>query len=175
MEQQPITTTTSKGITIALILIVISLVGYFMGMLTNSAFGWVGYAIFIIGIIVSVSMYGKQIDYNSKFGNYFAHGFKVAALVTAIMVIFMLVFNFAFPEVKEIFFDKAREDMLKQGTMSEEQIQQGLEITRKFFMVFTIGGTLIGYLFFGTLAALVGAAITKKQPAALNHDINQIR
>lgn len=172
--EQPITSTSAKGVTIALILIVISLAAYFLGMLTNSAFGWVGYAVFIIGIIVSVSIYGKQIDYNSKFGNYFAHGFKVTALVTAIMVIFMVVFNFAFPEVKEIFFDKAREDMLKQGTMSEEQIQQGLEITRKFFMAFTIGGTLLGYMFFGTLAALVGAAITKKQPVHVS-DMNQIR
>ena len=172
--EQPITSTTSKGITIALILIVISLAGYFMGMLTNTAFGWLGYAVFVIGIIASVSIYGKQIDYNSKFGNYFAHGFKVTALVTSIMVIFMVVFNFAFPEVKEIFFDKAREDMNKQGTMSDEQIKQGLEITRKFFMVFTIGGTLLGYMFFGTLAALIGAAITKKQPANVT-GMNQIK
>ena len=172
--EQPITSTTSKGITIALILIVISLAGYFMGMITNSAFGWLGYAIFVIGVIVSVSIYGKQINFNSTFGNYFAHGFKVSALVTSIMVIFIIVFNFAFPEVKEIYFDKAREGMLKDGNLSEEQINQGLEITRKFFMVFTIGGTLLGYMFFGTLSALVGAAITKKQPAPLN-DINQIR
>ncbi len=172
--EQPITSTSSKGITIALILIVISLAAYFSGMITNSAFAWLGYAIFIIGIIVSVSIYGKQINYNSTFGNYFTHGFKVAALVTAIMVIFIVVFNFAFPEMKETLFDKAKEDMAKQGTLSDEQIQQGLEITRKFFMVFTIGGTLLGYMFFGTLAALVGAAITKKQPV-LNNDINQIR
>ena len=173
MEQQ-ITSPASKGITIALILIVISLAGYFMGMLTNSAFGWIGYAVFIIGIIVSINIYGKQINHVSTFGNYFVHGFKVTAIITVIMILFMVIFNFAFPEVKELFFDKAREDMLKAGNVSEEQIQQGLEITRKFYMVFSIGGTLLGYMFFGTLAALVGAAITKKQPATLNHDINQI-
>lgn len=173
--EQPITSTSSKGITIALILIVISLGGYFMGMLTNSAFGWIGYAVFVIGIIVSVNIYGKQIDYHSKFGNYFVHGFKVTALVTAIMIIFMVIFNFAFPEMKEIVFDKAREEMLKQGTLSEEQVKQGLEITRKFYMVFTIGGTLLGYMFSGTLAALVGAAITKKKPTEIINDINQIR
>ncbi len=174
MEQQPITSTSSKGITIALILIIFSIAGYFLGMLTNTVYGWLGYAIFVIGIIVSVSIYGKQINYNSKFGNYFTHGFKVTALVTSIMVIFIIIFNFAFPEMKEVFFDKALEDMNKQDGMSEEQKQQAIDITRKFFMALTIGGTLLGYMFFGTLAALVGAAITKKEPKQVN-DLNQIR
>ena len=174
MEQQPITTTTSKGIIISLLIIVITLAGYFMGMITNSAFGWVGYAIFIIGIIISVTMYGKQINYNSKFGNYFAHGFKVTAVVTVIIIIFMAVFYIVFPEVKELMIDKIREGMLKDGNVSEEQIETGLEMTRKFFMVATIGGTLFFYMFLGTLAALVGAAITKKQPANVT-DMNQIR
>jgi hypothetical protein len=58
--------------------------------------------------------------------------------------------------------------------MTEEQITQALEWTRKFFMVFLVGGTLIGYLIFGSLASLVGAAITKKEPNQLAGDINQI-
>ena len=58
--------------------------------------------------------------------------------------------------------------------MTEEQMTQGLEMTRKFFMVFLIGGTLLGYLIFGALAALIGAAITKKQPNKFVGDINQI-
>ncbi|MEO6683904.1 MAG: DUF4199 domain-containing protein [Ginsengibacter sp.] len=171
--EQPITSTSSKGLTIAMILIVLSLVTYFTGMAGNSALGWLGYAIFVIGIIVSVSIYGKQINYNSSFGNYFTHGFKVSALVTAIMVIFVVVFIFTFPEVKESALDAAAAEMDKQDTMSDEQKEQAINLTRKFFMVFTIGGTLLGYMFFGTLAALVGAAITKKQPVPLS-DVNTI-
>lgn len=171
--EQPITSTTSKGITIALILIVISLATHFLGMSENKSLAYLGYAIFIGGIIISVTIYGKQINYNSKFGNYFTHGFKVTALVTSIMVIFMVVFMFAFPEVKENALEMASQEMEKQGTMSDDQRKQALELTRKFFMVFAVGGTLLGYMFFGTLAALVGAAITKKNPGIIN-DINQI-
>ena len=41
-------------------------------------------------------------------------------------------------------------------------------------MVFLVGGTLLGYIIFGALAALIGAAITKKQPDKFVDDINQI-
>ncbi len=57
--------------------------------------------------------------------------------------------------------------------MTSEQISQALTITKKFFMVFAIGGTLLGYLIFGALAALVGAAVTKKEPNTNHGDLNQ--
>ena len=171
--EQTITTTTTKGVVIGLILIIFALVTYFANIEANSPFQWIGYAVFIVGIIWSVYSYGKQVDYNSTFGNYFAHGFKVAALVTLIMIIYIVVFIILFPDFKEKALDKARIDMRKKN-MTEEQMTQGLEITRKFFLVFIIGFTLVFYLIFGALAALVGAAITKKQPNKFIGDINQI-
>lgn len=161
--EQPITSTASKGITIALIMIVLSLAMYFLD-IQNAAMGWLSYAIFFIGIILSITIYGKQINYNSGFGNYFTHGFKVTALVTAIMVIFTAIFIIAFPEIKEKALEAQREAMNKIGTLTDEQMKQSSELTSKFFMVFTIGGTLLQYIILGTLAALVGAGITKKKP-----------
>lgn len=171
--EQPITSTSSKGITIALILIVYSLAIYFLD-IQNTSINLISYAIFFVGVIISITTYGKQIEHNSGFGGYFAHGFKVAALVTAIMIIFMVVFLFAFPEIKEKALDAQREAMNKVGTMSDEQLKQATQMYSKFFMPFAIGGTLLGYIVLGAIAALIGAAVTKKQPVQ-NHDINQIR
>jgi hypothetical protein len=64
--------------------------------------------------------------------------------------------------------------MQAKGNITEEQINAGLEMTKKFFMVFLVGGTLIGYLFFGTIASLIGAAVTKKNPNNFAGDINEI-
>ena len=163
MEQQ-VTSTTTKGVFIALIIIVIALVTYFGNMQENKTLGYLSYIILIGGIIWSVFSYGKQIDHRAGFGAYFTHGFKVAAMVTALMIIFVIIFLFAFPEMKEKAIDAARKSMNEQGTMTDAGKERALEMTRKFFMVFTVGGTLLLYLFFGTLAALVGAAITKKNP-----------
>ena len=72
-----------------------------MELQANSYFQWLGYGIFLAGVILSISQYGKQINYNSTFGNYFAHGFKVSALVTLMMIVFLVVFMTVFPEFKD--------------------------------------------------------------------------
>lgn len=173
--EQAVTTTTTKGIIIGLILMVLAIAIYFANVDMDGPVKWVSNAVFVIGIIWSVYNYGKQINYNATFGNYFAHGFKVTAVVTAMMVLYLIIFILLFPEFKEKGLEQARIAMQKNKNMTEEQMSQGLEITKKFFMVFVIGGSLIVYLIFGSLAALVGAAITKKEPNTntLMGDLNQ--
>ncbi len=170
--QHKITSTTAKGFIIGLIMIVVSIIASFMELQANGYFQWVGYGIFLIGIIVSISQYGKQINYNSTFGNYFAHGFKISALVTLMMIVFLVVFMTIFPEFKEKAMEEAKKGMA-QKNLSEEQMEQAINMTKKFFMVFLIGGALLGYLLFGAIASVIGAAITKKDPHPLE-DINQI-
>jgi len=172
--EQTVTSTSTKGTVIGLMLIILALVTYFADIKVNGPVQWFGYAVFVGGIIWSVYSYGKQINYNATFGNYFAHGFKVAALVTAILIIYIIVFVFIFPEFKEKAIDEARKSMQEKNNLTPDQITQGLDITRKFFMVFLVGGTLIGYIIFGALASLVGAAITKKEPNKIIDDVNQI-
>ena len=84
--------------------------------------------------------YGKQVNYNSTFGNYFAHGFKVAALVTAIMIIYIVIFITLFPEFKEKAMDEARIAMQEKNNMTEEQIKQALEYDKKIFHGFSDWG-----------------------------------
>jgi cbb3-type cytochrome oxidase subunit 3 len=172
--EQTVTPTTTKGILIALVLIILALATYFLDLKPNGPFQWVSYVIFLGGIIWSVMSYGKQVNYNATFGNYFAHGFKVAALVTALMIIYLIIIAFVFPDFKEKAIEQAKRSMQEKDNLSEEQINAGLEMTRKFFMVFLVGGTLLGYLFFGAIAALIGAAVTKKDPNNFAGDINKI-
>ncbi len=171
--QQTVTSTTTKGLIIGLILVVLGLVIYFLKLDINGPVKWVGYVVFIGGIIWSVNSYGKQVDYNATFGNYFAHGFKVAALVTAILIIYIVIFNFLFPDFKEMAIEQSRKAMIEKNG-PQDQMQKGLEITRKFFMVFVVGGTLFIYIIVGAISSLVGAAVTKKEPNKFVDDANQI-
>ena len=97
--EQKVTTINTKGVIIALIIIVLNLAAFFLDLQQNTYITYAGYAIFIGGIIWSVFIYGKQIDYDGGFGQYFTHGFKITALVTVIMIIFIVVLVFAFPEI----------------------------------------------------------------------------
>ena len=171
--EQKITTPVTKGIVISLILIILSMVSYFMDLTQNKAMQYSGYIIFIAAIIWAVYSYGQQVNHNSTFGNYFAHGFKVVAIVTVLMIVFTVIILLVFPDIKEKGIDAARKSMESKGNMSSDQINQAIGFTQKFFMAFVIGGALVFYLFFGAIASLIGAGVTKRNPLS-DHEINQI-
>ena len=170
---QAVTSPSTKGLLLGLVLIIIALITYFSGIKMNSGIQWLGYIILLLGIIFCIAQYGKQINYASTFGNYFAHGFKISAIVTIIMLIYVVVFILLFPEFKDKAMEEARKNMQSKN-LTEEQMDKTIEISRKFFMTFLIGATLIGYLFFGVIASLIGAAITKKDPNNLHRQIDQL-
>jgi uncharacterized membrane protein len=167
-----ITTTTTKGLLIGLVLVVISIATYLSGIDVNSPVKYLSFIIFIAGILWSISNYGKQIDYNSTFGNYFSHGFKISALVTLIMIAFIVLLFFIFPEQKEKALEESKKAMQAQKNLTDEQINTYLQTVSKFYNVIAIGFTLFSYLFIGAIASLIGAAITKKQPNQFVEDVN---
>lgn len=172
---QTITTTTTKGLLIGLILVVISIATYLSGIDVNSPVKYLSFIILIAGIVWSISNYGKQIDYNSTFGNYFSHGFKIVALVTLIMITFIVLLFFIFPEQKEKAMEESKKAMQAQKNLTDEQINTYLQTVSKFYNVIAIGFTLFSYLFVGAIASLIGAAITKKQPNQFVEDVNPTR
>ena len=162
--EQKVTSTVTKGFVIGLVMIAITLGMTFSGIAMNSPLKWLSYIIFIVGVIIAINQYGKQINYNSTFGNYFAHGFKIAALVTVIMIIYSVIFITVFHEFKEQALDEARKQMRSRKDLSEENMEKAIDMTKRFFMVGMIGGILLFYLITGAIASLIGAAITKKDP-----------
>jgi len=160
---QTVTSPATKGFLLGLILIIIALATYFSGIKLSGGIQWLGYIIFLAGIIFCISQYGKQINYSATFGNYFSHGFKITAIVTVIMIIYVVIFILLFPEFKDKAMEEARKNM-QEKNLSEEQMDKAVEITQKFFTTFLIAGTLFGYIILGAIASLIGAAITKKNP-----------
>ncbi len=60
----------------------------------------------------------------------------------------------------------------KAGSMTEDQITQGVEFTKKFFMVFVLSAVLFGTLITGAIASLIGAAVAKKNPVSQSQQFN---
>ena len=162
MEKKPISHLIA-GIIIAGLIIVYTIILYFSGMQSNQALGWVSYGILILGVIFFVQAFGKANGYHLTFGNLFAYGFKISAFSALIFIAFIVLFNFIFPEFKEKIFETARQNMETQGKYTEDQINTGMEMTRKFFTVFIIAGSLFFFALFGAIGSLIGAAITKKE------------
>jgi len=152
------------GLIIAAILIIYTTLLNYMGLFQNQSLGWVAYFVLIGGLVLFVNLYGKAKNNQVTFGNLFSYGFKATSIITLIMILYIVIFFMAFPEFKDKIVETAREGMEKQGNMTDDQIDQGLEMFERNFILFTGGGALFMYLVLGAIGSLIGAAITKKQP-----------
>lgn len=162
--ENKIATPVTKGVIISLILIVFSIALYFAGLSTNQGLSSLQYIIIVGGIIWGCINYANQMNNNVTFGNVFAHGFKITAVITAIIILYTIIaLKFLFPDMVNMILDKTRETLAEKN-MSDEQTESALSMTKKFLIPFAIGGTLVMFMIVGCISSLIGAAVAKKNP-----------
>jgi Protein of unknown function (DUF4199) len=154
----------SKAILLTLILIVIDLIGGFAHLRFEGWFRWISTIVLAIAIIVFCIQFGKQQVEGVTYGKVFGYGFKIALLVSVFVVVYSLIsINFIFPEYIDQVLLKTRTDLQAKGGMSDEQIDQAVSMTKKFMTPVPMSIFIfLATLFFGTIAALLGAAFAKK-------------
>lgn len=151
------------GLIISAILVVLSVLFYILNINQERWAQWIGVAIMFVGIVITCINYAKINDGYVTFGNVFGNGFKATMIITVITVIFSVVMLMIFPDIKDKAIEVSRAEMEKKGA-SEDQIEMGINFTKKFFLAFMVVGGLIFSLFFGAIASLVGAAAAQKKP-----------
>jgi hypothetical protein len=137
--------------------------------------GSMNYVISGLNIIVSIAVFALALSAFKKNNNGFISlsqalktGLAVAAIAGIIAAIYTFFhYSYVYPEYLDIIKDQQRTGMIESGQMSDEQIEQSIEMmsfsTSPFFLS-TV--TLILNLFFGFLISLiVGLVIKKKNPA----------
>jgi hypothetical protein len=165
MEEKKVMTHVQKGLLVSLILIVLGIAAYFGGFDTQSWYRWIPLLILLIAIIWACVYYSSQMNHQVTFGNVFSHGFKMSAVITIILIVWgVLSVTIIFPEMKQKAIDTARQQMEDGGKLNDSQIEQSLDITRKYFLLFVVIFTLFGTLVVGAIASLIGAAVAKKKP-----------
>jgi hypothetical protein len=153
----------ANGLILSLILIVIDLVGHFAHLMFEGWFKWLGAIVMVSGLILFCIQYGKERSGEVTFGNVFGFGLKTTSVVVVVIFIFTIIsLNLLFPEFKDQIIEHSRADMEAKGNLSEDQMEQALNMTRKFFMPFALIGAIIGTYIIGIIGSLLGAAFTKK-------------
>jgi Protein of unknown function (DUF4199) len=163
--EQKVTSPIVKGVIITLLLIVYGLILYFSGQIANQTLSYLQYLVLLAGIIWSCISYANQMKGNVTFGNVFGHGFKTTAVIAVLLIIYTFIaVKFIFPDMADQAIAAAKKQMESQKNLSDEQIQQSLDMVRKFFLPFVIGGIIIGFAIIGAISSLIGAAVAKKNP-----------
>lgn len=155
------------GVITGLILIVLFVLYYVFTLYTNKVLGWIPTLVFLVLIIIAQVNHSKALNGNITYGNLFAVGFKTACAAIAIYVVFLILFSVFVPSYKDQMMEVSRQAMVKKG-LSNDQINAGMAIGKKFFTVSLIGGTIVIELIFGVIASLIGAAIARKNPQPQN-------
>lgn len=125
----------------------------------------------ILPIVLFLAMKKNQVvSEEYSFGAGFKTGFKTTALASLIILIFTYVyFSFIDPDMIQFIIEQAENDLYAQN-MSEEQVEMALEMQKAFIQpgsMAIMGG--IAYLIFGTILALIIAAITKKSDQEIQY------
>lgn len=154
----------AAGLIIAGILVIFSTVVSFAGLSASPGVSLIQPVIIVIGLIFLIRSYGKANNYGLSFGNLFSYGFKTTAVFTVITIIFSVLFLLLFPDLKEKSFEMARQQMEDNPKLTEDQIDEAIEISKKFFWVGVVGGSMIFMIITGAIGSLIGAGVTKKQP-----------
>jgi len=163
--EKKVTSPLTIGVIISLVLIVMDLVAGFAHFKFEIWYRWIPTIVLCLGIIWACINYSNQKDNLVTFGNVFGHGFKTSLVLAVITLVYSLLSIYViFPETQDIAIDESRKQMEAKGTLTEDQIDTAIEMTRKFFVVGVVIFALLGTLLAGTVASLLGAAFAKKKP-----------
>lgn len=164
MENQ-VTSHIIKGLLISAFFIVFSVCIYVFNLYEISWLAWISYAVLVGALVYGAILYSNQNKHNVTFGNLFAHGFKTTAVVIVITSVFSFIsIKFLFPDMIDKVLEISRKQMEKNPQMTDEIIDKAMEMTKKFFLPFAIGGGIITNGIIGAIGSLIGAGIAKKDP-----------
>jgi len=130
----------------------------------NTAVMLISIAITALILVLGIKKYKEANEGFLTLGQGLKTGIAIAMISSIIYIIYTLVFmNFIAPESMEQGLEIARQKLLENPNMSEDQIEQALEMQKKFSgPAFLIPVMLIFSLFIGFVVSLIASLIMKK-------------
>ncbi len=163
--QNQVTSHIVKGVILSVISIAFSIITYVFNLYEMSALSYISTALVFVGLIFGAILYANQNNNNVTFGNVFADGFKTTAVLIVISSIYtVLAFKVLFPDMLEKVLEISRKKMMENPKMTDDMIEQAMGMTKKYFIPFALGGSIIGTGILGAIGSLIGAAVAKKNP-----------
>lgn len=149
--------------------IIFTMVLYLLDLHLNQ---WLGYLTFVV-IFTALFLVGKKYrDTGGRRELTYGKAFKFLFFTTLFVALLTAVFNFVYftwiaPEIIDFAIDDAYDRLLDSG-MGEEQAQKSMEMQVPWMnnWTFAVGG-IFATLFWGTIAALIMAAILKRESKSL--------
>jgi NADH:ubiquinone oxidoreductase subunit 6 (subunit J) len=143
--------------------IVFTYVFQFLNVDQSSSIKYLGYIPFIAFLFLAQKEYRDQLDGFLTFSQGFMAGFIYSVFGGIMIAIFTYIYlTFLSPQIWEQMMAASRDQMVAKN-LPADQIDTGMEITRKYGTIFALVGVAIVTPIIGAIIALIGAAIFKKE------------
>ena len=152
-----------KVLLLSLLLVVVDLIGGFANLRFTSWYKWIS-TIILVGVLIFFCIqYANEQTEGATFGKIFGYGFRIALFISILMVVYTIIsVMFIFPEFIDQVLVRTRTEMENKGSLSEDQIDRAITMTKKYFLPGALVFAFLGTLFFGTIGSLLGAAFARK-------------
>jgi len=155
----------NKGLITGAVMIALGLFFFYgLKMPFESNLQYVIYSVYTAGILWTLFDFKKTAAADAKFKDYFSAGFKMFVIVTFLMVVFVFVFFYFNPEIRDAKFAENNKLLLQEGNHTPDEIAKNTDQMKRIFMPMMIGITTFIYLFMGALVTAItsGFLSTKK-------------
>ncbi|RYY38554.1 MAG: DUF4199 family protein [Chitinophagaceae bacterium] len=113
----------------------------------------------IVGIVYNVFQHAKANPANT-FGNNFAFGFRIAAVITVIMVLFVVIFFKALPQYKDQLLDLLLKSADKRDPgMDDDAVAKAVQDWDAHFLQRIVTIYIFLHIILGAISAAIAAAI----------------
>jgi hypothetical protein len=173
VKQNPFQVAAKWAVIYVITSIVITYLMQFSGVdQTTSPLRYLTYIPLIAFLLLAQKEYRDQLGGFMTFGQGFMAGFLYSVVIGVLTAIFTYIyFTYLSPQVWEQVLASSKDKMAQNPNLSSEQIDKAMEITQKYGVLFATIAVAIVTPIIGTIIALIGAAIFKKERSIL--DIEQ--
>ncbi|HEY0244040.1 MAG TPA: DUF4199 domain-containing protein [Mucilaginibacter sp.] len=155
--------------------VVLTFVYQFAKIDVNSPVKYINYVFFIAFLILSQKEYREKLGGFVTFGQAFVEGLLFSVFYGILIAIFTYIyFTILSPAVWEQAMNASQQKLEAAGTMSSDQIESTMNITRKYGVIIAVVGIIIGTPIMGAVVSLIGAAIFKKERSPFDVQDNTI-
>jgi hypothetical protein len=151
-------TATIKGVITGLLMIVLSLVFFYILKLPENGKNQIFVLLIMVAAVIwsLISLKLKATD-QLTFKDYFSEGFKTFIVVTLFMAIYTFVFYKLNPQILEDAIIKNNKLVQVEGNHTDVEIAANADKLRNIFMPMMLAVKTIEYLILGALVSLIGA------------------
>jgi len=124
----------------------------------RSSVQYIGYLVYGIGIVWSITTFAKLRGGASKFGELFNQGFRCFIVVTLIMALYTFIFYRSNTRLIEEKAALTKQELLKtELSRTPQEIDAMIETGKKNFPLMAASGAIFQYLFIGVIVTMATA------------------